>query len=237
MIKNNSKGFVLAETLVVTVFLVIIFTMIYNNFYPLIGEYEKRESYDDVDGKYAVYWIKRMIEDQSYSISNTSPKRTNFNRYGYIRFECRDVSENDEKRDICIQLVKALQVEGCDKNGNNCNIFITKYQLGNTTPDFKTTVRTNLANYKENCSGSDNMCKLGYIAECKEDNTEDNIDEICNKKAQKNVFRTGIQDYIFTLPDYITPSKNYAKYRVIATFKHTKDNNNFYSYATIEVDK
>ena len=38
MKKINNKGFVLAETLVVTVFLMILFTMIYSNFYPLIGE-------------------------------------------------------------------------------------------------------------------------------------------------------------------------------------------------------
>ena len=69
MKKINNKGFVLAETLVVTVFLMILFTMIYSNFYPLIGEYEKRENYDDVDGKYVAYWMKKLVEDQNYSIS------------------------------------------------------------------------------------------------------------------------------------------------------------------------
>ena len=52
MKKINSKGFVLAETLVVTVFLMVIFGMIYSNFYPLMGEYEKRENYNDVDSIY-----------------------------------------------------------------------------------------------------------------------------------------------------------------------------------------
>ena len=47
MKKLNRKGFVLAETLVVTVFLMIIFTMIYQNFVPLMGEYERRENYDN----------------------------------------------------------------------------------------------------------------------------------------------------------------------------------------------
>ena len=44
--KINNKGFVLAETLIVTVIILTLFTMIYINFYPLIGEYEKREVYD-----------------------------------------------------------------------------------------------------------------------------------------------------------------------------------------------
>ena len=44
MKKLNNKGFILAETLVVTVFLMIIFTMLYTNYYPLMGEYQKRET-------------------------------------------------------------------------------------------------------------------------------------------------------------------------------------------------
>ena len=43
MKKNSTSGFILAETLVVTVFLMTIFTMLYVNFYPLIGEYEKEK--------------------------------------------------------------------------------------------------------------------------------------------------------------------------------------------------
>ena len=55
--KLNKKGFVLAETLVVAVFMATIFTIIYVNFYPLIGEYEKREFYDDLDSKYDIYVV------------------------------------------------------------------------------------------------------------------------------------------------------------------------------------
>lgn len=76
MLKFNNKGFVLAETLVVTVFLMVIFGMLYSNFYPLIGEYEKRETYDDVDSKYAVYWLKRMIEDNDYKPSDIKKKKS-----------------------------------------------------------------------------------------------------------------------------------------------------------------
>ena len=47
-----------------------VFALIYTNFMPLVGEYEKRENYDSVDGKYSAYWLKRMIEDESYNIPN-----------------------------------------------------------------------------------------------------------------------------------------------------------------------
>ena len=43
----------------------VIFANIYTNFFPLIGEYEKREHYDDIDSEYATYWIKKMIESKS----------------------------------------------------------------------------------------------------------------------------------------------------------------------------
>ena len=46
-----------------------------------------------------------------------------------------------------------------------------------------------------------------------------------------------MQDYVETLPQFTTPSLNYAKFRVIISVHHKKDNNNYYSYSTIEVDK
>ena len=62
MLKLNNKGFVLVETLISAVFIMSIFSIIYVNFYPIMAEYEKRETYDDVDSKYATYWIKKVIQ-------------------------------------------------------------------------------------------------------------------------------------------------------------------------------
>lgn len=239
MIKKNNKGFILAETLVVTVFLMYIFTMLYANFYPLIGEYEKRESYDDVDGKYAIFWIKKLIEDPTYSI-NSEDKAQNFSSYGYVRFNCSDIEDSD-KVDMCATLVNSLQVEGCNNKGNNCNIFITKYRIGNQESTksevfFKDTVRTNLNNIKENCFGSDD-CTEKFRERCIDGSSDPKIIDKCETKISKKVFRTGLQEYILTLPDYKTKSANGANYRVIASFKHTRDNNNYFSYATMEVDR
>ncbi len=58
----NKKGFILTETLVVTVFLVSIFTFIYVSIIPLIGKYEdKTNRYGDIDIVYKLYAIRRMI--------------------------------------------------------------------------------------------------------------------------------------------------------------------------------
>ena len=48
---KNEKGFVLIETLIAAVAVMGIFSLLYANYYPLIGEYEKREVYDDIDAK------------------------------------------------------------------------------------------------------------------------------------------------------------------------------------------
>ena len=59
---KNKKGFVMTETLVVTVFLVTIFTFIYISIIPLIGTYEdKIEREGDIDILYKLYHIRKML--------------------------------------------------------------------------------------------------------------------------------------------------------------------------------
>ena len=246
MKKNFNKGFVLAETLVVTVFLLAIFAMIYSDYFPLIGEFEKREVYDDVDSKYGVFWIKRLIEDPSYNIkpgqikddpreSNKINKKRNYAEKGYFRFECSDIND-PQKRETCASLVNALEIAGCDATtGDNCDIYVTKYQIGTTETAFKDTVATNQKHQSEECFAGD--CKQLFITSCIGNDKTDLKRVQCTDKADKNVFTSGFQDYIFTLPDYKNSSLNGAQYRVFAVFKHKRDNNDYFSYATIEVNK
>ena len=245
MKKNNQKGFVLAETLVVTVFLMVIFAMVYSNFYPLVGEYEKREVYDDVDGKYSAYWLKQMIQSAVYDIAGNEARKYNLDTYGYVRFECKDLSDVDS-RTVCKNVVSSLQINGCDGAGNYCDIYVTNYQIGHIESgliaDFKESVRTNLIKSKENCNGTASACKTNYVNNCKNnysgkfESTEKKT-EFCQELADKKVFSGGFKDYVLALPDYITPSPNYAAYRVIAVVHNRRDNNNYYSYETIEVSR
>lgn len=236
MKKIDSRGFVLAETLVVAVFLMAIFTLIFSNFYPLMGEYEKRETYDDVDGKYAVYWLKKMIEDSSYQITGNT--ESFFRSNGYVRFECKDILSDNEKRDTCIHLVRALEVEGCDGEGNKCEIYITNYKIGpsSDSSSFKGQVADNTKlKYQIN-----NNTEANYIAKCEKFSTIEEASEKtkkCTKEANSKAFRNGFKEYIDSLPDYKVESLDGVNYRVIASFHHKKDNNNYYSYSTIEVNR
>ena len=59
----NKKGFVLMETLVVTVFTMFIFTILYNSVVPLLGKYRELSYYDDLDTTYDLYHIVKLIKN------------------------------------------------------------------------------------------------------------------------------------------------------------------------------
>lgn len=113
--KKNNKGFVLVETLVVTVFVMAVFSVIYINFYPLVGEYERREFYDDVDSKYGAFWMKRFIQDSSYSL--TTFKGNVAGSKHYHVFSCSQLSA---KQGLCENLRTKLHIK---------NVYITDYNL------------------------------------------------------------------------------------------------------------
>ena len=56
--KVNKKGFVLVETLIVGVFIMGILSLLYTNFFPLIGEYERYRNYDTVESIYIAHWAR-----------------------------------------------------------------------------------------------------------------------------------------------------------------------------------
>ena len=58
----NKKGFVLMETLVVIIFVLVVFTLLYNNAIPLVGKLEEMSYYDDLDTTYDVYQIRNILK-------------------------------------------------------------------------------------------------------------------------------------------------------------------------------
>lgn len=192
MLKINSKGFVLVETLVVAVFVSAIFSVIYSNFYPIMGEYEKREAYDDIDSKYATFWFKRIIQSESVDFANI---KTDIGTKQYHEFQCNEIVDTDVTAiNFCNNLKTRLGVE---------HIYITNYRLGN----------------------------------------RDDIDDKTNFKGVveanvSNEFSSGFQDYVAYLPTYSKKSSlNGACYRIVVEFHNTRDDNDFYTYSTIEILK
>ena len=96
MIKLNNKGFALAEALVTAVFVMVIFSIIYTNYTPIMADYERRETYDDIDGKYAAYWMKKMIENSGTTAAsiNFSDANACSNYFSAYKETCEELVKN-----------------------------------------------------------------------------------------------------------------------------------------------
>ena len=58
------------------------------------------------------------------------------------------------------------------------------------------------------------------------------------EKNDPNVFSSGLQDYVAYLPTYSkVPSLNGACYRLVVEFHNTRDENDYWTYSTIEILK
>lgn len=58
--KRNEKGFMLVETLIVSVFVMAIFALLYTNMFPLVGEYDRMRDYDSVEATYIAHWARKI---------------------------------------------------------------------------------------------------------------------------------------------------------------------------------
>ena len=148
----NNRGFVLTETLVVTTFVMVIFSILYNNFYPVMGEYELRETYDDVDSKYAVYWIKTMVEESSYPTCGEN----------YCQFSCSYISDLASST-RCNNLLEKMDISK-DSSGNP-NVYITKYNLQTLKDNIPSTISDGFKNYIDylpNYSTTDSTTGANY---------------------------------------------------------------------------
>ena len=87
----NNKGFMLAETLIVSLFVMSTFSMLYVNILPLIAEYEKYKYYNTVEATYKAHWARKLVLD---GISQNA--FTNASNYGYFDItDCLSYSQNN----------------------------------------------------------------------------------------------------------------------------------------------
>lgn len=195
--KKNNKGFVLVETLVVTVFVAAVFSVIYINFYPLVGEYERRDFYDDLDSKYGAYWIKVFLQRSNFNFTSSN---TGIASRGYYYWDsassfCGEFPDGSSDRSFCLTMTDRLHVK---------SIIVTRYRLDGK----ETATETRTINFKE-------------------------------QVATNNDINENFQSYIEFLPDYVVPSLNGAKYRVLVEFKRPADSSEgsetYYTYANMEV--
>lgn len=123
----NKKGFVLVETLIVTAFVVTLFIIVYQNIIPYVGEYEKMDSYDDVDSVYASNLMKNLILKEA----NLEYIDDYLNSHTYI--DITDCSNTSIYKDLnyCSKLKNALSIT------NDDYILITNYDISNFRDEVK----------------------------------------------------------------------------------------------------
>lgn len=115
----NKRGFILVETLVVSLFVVTLFILVYQNLVPSIGDYQTMSAYDDIDSVYASNLFKQsllrygnMDYIDSYLSSHTYLNITN----------CNDTNIY-KNTDYCEKIKKSLSILEDDY------IFITNYNI------------------------------------------------------------------------------------------------------------
>lgn len=67
LLKKKNAGFVLVETLIVSVFIMALFTYLYTKIIPLSGEFEKRQYYDDLDTTYILFQTRKLLKESNFS--------------------------------------------------------------------------------------------------------------------------------------------------------------------------
>ncbi len=132
MKNSNNNGFILAETLVVTVFVMIMFMFLYRNSLPLVGEYERRKNYDDIETVYAANEIKKLIlMDPAFDSWANTVK----NDYYKDLSDCSNYS-TDDLRIMCGVLKQKLGMDTGSKKDyillvtNDINRFRLKVKRG-----------------------------------------------------------------------------------------------------------
>ncbi len=124
---KNKKGFVLTETLVVTVFLVTIFTFVYVSIIPLFGKYEVMAYRDaDIDIVYKLYNIRKMIsnDDNNSTIASNTFKRITCSDLNDTTY-CNKLIEYLELNNYI--LVYADNIQNRLTNFSNLNTEMHKY--------------------------------------------------------------------------------------------------------------
>ena len=61
--KINNYGFAMVELLIVAVIVLTIFSILFSNYLPLLGQYENRILYNDVTGQYSSFYLRRIYKN------------------------------------------------------------------------------------------------------------------------------------------------------------------------------
>lgn len=187
--KKNNKGFVLAEAIIVSVFVLGMFTYLAMNVIPLISRYERVVNYDNPQ---EIYLANTLYEEMLNVENNTNIKTdialsvlvSNTNEEKGLKLTCVRVTPNEKctgSPDFYEELGKALKIEAiytydtdnnCEKISNDkglknyCEYYIKRKDKDGNPKTITKAFMIKFSGDKENISG----------------NKENNSDKAVNKK-------------------------------------------------------
>lgn len=136
MKKRNEKGFLLAESIVVGVFVLSLFTFLFVNLIPLVGEYENEEKYDNINSLYNTNLIRSMIMGDANVNSVLKLTQPGGTVNAYNKFTVEQLCDSLEKKNYCKKLLNSTYL---DVN----TVYITWYR----TSKIKDAVKNVPANF------------------------------------------------------------------------------------------
>ena len=154
-ILKDINAFAMAELLAVSIVILLIFTVLFSNYLPLVGEYETRLSYNDVTSQYAAHYIrkeyKNWLEGKGYyEFGGNETQVTRENQLGINSNAFTTVyKENSSESQTIYNICNSSNNEGgCKKNIKAIiedygieEIIITNYKLGNPNDTAKKYVK------------------------------------------------------------------------------------------------
>lgn len=132
--KNNKKGFMLTETLVVSTLVSVVLVSLYLQFNTVIKNFNRSSNYNKVGDLYALYNVEKIIKkDNNYQFYGAlKSKFDNSTKYLEIMKTCN--SSND------LQKKYSLSSQNCTTFSDMTNFYgIEKILFTHANPDFKDT--------------------------------------------------------------------------------------------------
>ncbi len=125
---KNNKGFAMAELLAVSMVILLLFSILFSNYLPLVAEYENRLSYNDVTAEYAGYYVRKMYltDDNKLSSSTKSFINNGIGSNSFYKVYDKNASINK----VCEQYV--VNEQDGDKKviaEKYCNSILDEYAI------------------------------------------------------------------------------------------------------------
>ena len=125
---KSMKGFAMAELLAVSLVILVLFSVLFSNYLPLVAEYENRIMYNDVSAQYAAYYVRQIVKD-AIDDENFSVEITKINDNGYVSLFNEEKGENADNKICTLASSKYNEEKATESSEKACNKMIALYDI------------------------------------------------------------------------------------------------------------